>query len=96
MARRTRFKNLTASGQIAAGGITIEGFFVNSTSSGTMILYHGIAAANTGNPYSAAEITPASVGFYELAGADFTAGAYVALGPTSSSMDVTFLIRERD
>lgn len=86
-----RFVNLTASGQLLAGGGVIESMYVNSTSSGTMIIYHGTAAANTGRVISAGTLTPAA-GFHYLGNLDATAGAYVELGGT---IDVTFHIQER-
>lgn len=86
------FKTLTASGQVLAGEGVVEGVFVNTNSSGTMILYHGTAAADTGNPISAATITLGTAPvYYYLGNLHCTAGCYAAFGGT---VDVTFHIQE--
>jgi len=86
-----RFINLSNSGQVAAGACILEGMYVNSTSSGTVKLYHGTSGADTGTPMNGT-ITPA-IGYHYLGSLDATAGVYASL---SNTINVTFHIRQED
>lgn len=93
MARTTRAKYLTASGQVLSGEGWIEGFYVNSNaSSGTMVIYHGTTATNTGAPFGGT-ITPAA-GSHYLFGLHSTAGVYCSM--TGVTFAITFLVKETD
>jgi len=74
-------KNLSASGAISLSPGTLLGFYVNSTSSGTIVLKDG----GTGGAALNGTITPA-VGFHRFP-ATFQTSAYATLGGT---IDVTF------
>lgn len=91
MAVKTRVVNLSASGQVITGECWLEGFYVNSTSSGTLKLWHGTAGANTGEPISDT-MTPA-VGWHYLAGLHATAGIYAGIANT---LNVSFHYRTAD
>ena len=74
-------KNLTASGAISLGPGALLGFYVNSTSSGTIVLKDG----GTGGTAISGTITPA-IGFHPFP-AGCNIGLYVTIGAT---LDVTF------
>ena len=74
-------KNLTASGAISLGPGALLGFYVNSTSSGTIVLKDG----GTGGTAISGTITPA-IGFHRFP-AEFVTSAYATIGAT---IDVTF------
>ena len=74
-------KNLTASGAINANPGTLLGFYVNSTTAGTLILKDG----GTGGTALTGTITPA-IGFHRFP-ADFGTSAFATIGGT---LDVTF------
>lgn len=69
--------NVTATGAIVATAGHLIGFYVNSTSSGTIVIKDG--TANTGAAISGT-ITPA-IGFHRFP-ASFTTGLYVTIGAT--------------
>ena len=71
--------NLTASGTLCVTDCTILGFYVNSTSSGTLVFRTGAAGASSGTAISGT-ITPA-VGFHRFPAA-CPGGAYVTIGST--------------
>lgn len=71
--------NLTASGTLCVTDCTILGFYVNSTSSGTLVFRSGAAGASSGTAISGT-ITPA-VGFHRFP-ASCPGGAYVTVGAT--------------
>jgi len=79
--------NLTASGQILSAPGTIKGFFVNSTSSGTVRI-----ADNTtsGSGYTGGAITPAAGQFYPYGPCGLSTGGYVTI---TGTIDVTFFVR---
>lgn len=79
--------NLTASGVILAAPGQVKGFFVASTSSGTVRIADNTAA---GSGYLGAAITPAAGAFYEFP-ATLAVGGYVTIANT---IDVTFFVRE--
>jgi len=74
-------KNLTASGAISTGPCNLIGFYVNSTTSGTLIIKDG---GSSGTALSGT-ITPA-IGFHRFP-ATIGASAYATIGNT---LDVTF------
>lgn len=78
--------NLTATGNVttAAGGALI-GFYVNSTTAGTVVLRQGGASGTVLN----GTITPA-IGFHRFP-ANFTNGLHLTVGGT---IDVTFFVIE--
>lgn len=71
-------KNLTATANIKSGQGQLRGFYVCSTSSGTIQLYDDPATGTT-TPISGA-ITPA-IGFHPFPAA-FSNGLYVVIGAT--------------
>jgi S-formylglutathione hydrolase FrmB len=77
--------NLTASGQLLAAPGQIKGFYVNSTSSGTIVLRDALTATT---PVISGTITPA-VGWHEFP-AGLSTGGYATLANT---IDVTFFVR---
>jgi len=76
--------NLSASGQILAAPGQIVGFYVNSTSSGTIRFSDALTAAS---PYLGAAITPA-VGYHAFP-ANLATGGYATIGAT---LDVTIFV----
>lgn len=78
--------NLTASGQILSAPGQIKGFYVNSTSSGTVRIADNTAA---GSGYLQATATPA-IGWHEFPSI-LSVGGYVTIANT---IDVTFFVRE--
>lgn len=85
------YKNLTASGIVIPGEGVLEGMYVNSTTSGTLILYASPSSAtNVGRIISTGTITPAA-GYHYLGNIHSTAGVYAALGET---INITFHIKE--
>jgi hypothetical protein len=73
--------NLTASGAVSSGPCTLLGFYVNSTTSGTIVIKDG---GSSGTALSGT-ITPA-VGWHRFPAA-VGASCYATLG---STIDVTF------
>jgi hypothetical protein len=90
---RTKYVNLTSSAVLAAGECVVEGFYVNSTSSGVLKLYNHPSAATESNQVIGGFLTPAA-GFHNLLGLTATAGLYV--GVPSGTINVTFLLRSAD
>jgi hypothetical protein len=80
---RSSYTNLTASGLIKTGSGRLKGFFVASTTSGTIKLWDNTSAATTTiiNTF-----TP-SAGFYPLPDIEFSTGCFATLANT---IDVTF------
>jgi len=74
--------NLTSSGAVSKSGGTLVGFYVNSTSSGTIVLSLG---GTSGGTAISGTITP-SIGFHCFP-AYCPTGAYATIGGT---LDVTF------
>lgn len=78
------YKRLTASGQIMATPGAIAGFYVSSTTSGTIVLFDNTAGSGT---QMSGTMTPAS-GWNE-----FPANFFTALFATiTGTLDVTFLL----
>lgn len=77
------YKNLTASAQLKAGYGEIVGFYVNSTTAGTIKIWDSLTATGTVINNT---ITPA-VGYHNLGGVAFNTGCYITIGGT---IDVTF------
>jgi hypothetical protein len=75
-------KNLTASGAVSLTGGDLLGFYVNSTSAGTIVIRDGTTSSGTA---ISGTITPA-IGFHRYP-ADCNTGCYATLGGT---IDVTF------
>lgn len=88
---RTEAIYKTASGQLLAGGGVLEGVYINSTTSGTMALYHGTTQVNTGTPMTTT-ITPA-IGYHNFCSMEATAGLYVVIG---AILRATFFVRIAD
>lgn len=76
-------KNLTASGAIYAKPCKLKGFYINSTTAGTLILKDG---GSSGTAISGT-ITPA-IGWHFYP-ADFAVSPYATIGGTA--LDVTFV-----
>lgn len=91
MAVTTKVKNLSSSAAVCGGECWLEGYYVNSTSSGTIKLWNGTSAANLGQPISNTR-TP-TVGWYPCAGLHATAGIYA---DTANTIDIAFHIREAE
>lgn len=91
MSVTTYVKNLSASAAICVGECWLEGYYVNSTSSGTLKLWHGTGQTDLGQPISNTR-TP-TIGWYPMAGLHTTAGLYADTGNT---IDISFHIRETD
>ena len=85
---RTRYVHLTGSGQVLAGEGWVSSFYVNSTSSGTILLYDYLSATGTVIHNT---ITPA-IGFHNMDNMHCLVGCYANVGGTS--LDVTFKIIE--
>jgi hypothetical protein len=78
------YTNLAASGQVSKAPGQLLGFYVNSTSSGTIVLTD--SAASSGGTAISGTITPA-VGFHPYP-AQCVNGLYVTLG---STINATFI-----
>lgn len=79
------YGRVTASGVICASRGRLAGFFVASTTAGTIVLYDNTAASGT---QISGTITPAAGAFYPFP-VDFQTGLYATIGGT---LDVTFLL----
>lgn len=77
-------KRLTASGQVMSAPGVMTGFYVSSTTAGTILLYDNTAASGT---QLSGTITPA-IGWNEFP-AQFFTGLYATIGGT---LDVTFFM----
>ena len=77
--------NLTSTGTVSVASGTLLGFYVNSTSSGTVVLRVGAAGASTGTVISGT-ITPA-IGWNRYP-AYCPSGCHATIGAT---LDVTFV-----
>lgn len=71
------YKNITQTGQVATGGGTLLGFYVNSTSSGTLVFRDGTASGTV----MSGTITPA-VGFHRFPAGFGPNGLHVTVGST--------------
>ena len=89
---RNTFVNLSASGVVIGGEGTISGMYVNSTSSGTVKFYNHASAASGSVIFNT--MTPA-IGYHPLGETHCSVGLYAARG-VSSTMDITFFVRESD
>jgi hypothetical protein len=78
--------NLTSSGQVLTAPGTVKGFFVNSTSSGTIRIADALSA---GSGYVGGVITPGAGQFYQYP-AMVANGCYITI---SGTIDVTFFVR---
>lgn len=89
---RTKFINLTSSGVVIGGEGVLDGFYVNSTSTGVIRLYHSASGTSetTVKPIGGF-ITPA-IGYHCLSGLHATVGVYC--GVPSGTINVTFFVRE--
>ena len=78
-----QYKNLSATNQVKIGAGKVYGIFVNSTSSGTLVVYDS-ASANTGDPKIANTITPSAgaVLLVTTPGIWFSNGLYIVAGNT--------------
>jgi hypothetical protein len=77
-------KNISSTGTVSVVNCTLVGFYVNSTSSGTLVLRQGAAGTSAGTVISGT-ITPA-VGFHCFP-AYCTGGLHATIANT---LDVTF------
>jgi len=75
------YKNITARGAVSTGPCQLIGFYVNNTSSGTLVLRNGGA----GGEVMSGTITPA-IGFHRFP-ANVGVSLYATVGGT---LDVTF------
>lgn len=76
------YKNITASGAVSTGACQLIGFYVNSTTIGTLILKDG----GSGGTAMSGTITPA-IGFHRFP-ANVGTSLYATIG--GSALDVTF------
>ena len=74
------YKNITATGAVSTGACQLIGFYVNSTSAGTLVLTDG----GSGGTAMSGTITPA-IGFHR-----FPANVGVSLYATIANLNVTF------
>ena len=75
------YKNITATGAVTPGPCQLIGFYVNNTSSGTLVLRNG----GSGGEVMSGTITPA-IGFHRFP-ANVGVSLYATVGGT---LDVTF------
>ena len=75
------YKNITATGAVSTGSCQLIGFYVNSTTVGTLVLRNGGASGDV----MSGTITPA-IGFHRFP-ANVGASLYATVGGT---LDVTF------
>jgi len=75
------YKNITATGAVSTGSCQLIGFYVNSTTVGTLVLRNGGASGEV----MSGTITPA-IGFHRFP-ANVGASLYATVGGT---LDVTF------
>ena len=75
------YKNITATGAVSTGACQLIGFYVNNTSSGTLVLRDG----GSGGTVMSGTITPA-IGFHRFP-ANVGVSLYATIG---STLDVTF------
>lgn len=78
--------NLTASGQILNSPGTIDGFFVNTSSGGSIRISDALTATT---PYLGAAFIPTAGQYYKFP-ANLTIGGYVTIGV--AAIDVTFFV----
>lgn len=76
------YKNITATGDVSATPGTLIGFYVNSTSSGTVVLRDG----GSGGTVMSGTITPA-IGFHRFPATFGASGLHATIGGT---LNVTF------
>ena len=76
------YKNMTATGDVTTGPCQLLGFYVNSTSSGTVVLKDG----GSGGTALGGTITPA-IGFHRYPA---TVGTSLHATIAGSALDVTF------
>jgi len=76
------YKNITATGAVSTGACQLIGFYVNNTSSGTLVLRNGGASGEV----MSGTITPA-IGFHRFP-AYVGTSLYATIG--GSALDVTF------
>jgi len=76
------YKNITATGAVSTGACQLIGFYVNTTSAGTLVLRDG----GSGGTVMSGTITPA-IGFHRYP-ANVGVSLYATIG--GSSLDVTF------
>jgi len=76
------YKNITATGAVTPGPCQLIGFYVNNTTSGTLVLRNGGA----GGEVMSGTITPA-IGFHRFP-ANVGVSLYATIG--GSALDVTF------
>lgn len=76
------YKNITATGDVTTKGGSLIGFYVNSTSSGTLVLRDG----GSGGTVMSGTITPA-VGFHSFPSTFGSSGLHATVGGT---LNVTF------
>lgn len=77
------FKNLTATGVVSATPGALIGFYVNSTTSGTLVLRDG----GSGGTVMGGTITPAAGTFHQFPAAYGVGGLHATIANT---LDVTF------
>ena len=72
---------LTASALVRTGATTLKGFFVSSTTAGTIKIWDNTAASGT---VLIDTITPTNLGWYDCGNLSAGTGVYVTLGGTIS------------
>lgn len=85
-----RFINATSTATLVTGACTLEGMYVNSTSSGIFKIFNGTGEADLGEVIGG-YITP-DKGYHYLGSITATAGLY--LSKAGGTFDITFHIRE--
>ena len=76
------YKNITGTGAVTASGGALLGFYVNSTTNGTLVLRDG----GSGGTVMCGTITPA-IGFHRFPAGFGNSGLYATIANT---LDVTF------
>ncbi len=87
---RATYINKTSSGVVCAGECWVDGFYVNSTSSGSIKIYD--STTNSGDVILS-PLVPAA-GSHNLFGVHATNAIYVE--GIAGTWDITFLVRETD
>lgn len=82
IAQAGNYKNITATGAVTANAGTLLGFYVNSTTTGTLVLRDGGSAGTV----MCGTITPA-IGFHTFPAGFGTGGLHATIANT---LDVTF------
>ncbi len=92
MSQRNSYVHLTETGEVIGGEGVLSGMYVNSTSSGTLVLYD--YTDSTGAAWQISGIITPAIGYHNLGDIHVSRGCYAAFGGTS--LDITFFVKEAD